>query len=418
MEGELTNREAINICEPDSALCDAVFSAMNPNLDDVDKVLYIYTKLCSLLSYDAEYWATECNDENNIPPKFLRHIDINEINKISPTNPEVVCVDFNILFAKMLEMNGIHTRIKTKGRDGENEPLFMYHTDVEVPLCTLKNPSPILNNINSNEPNNTLYLTFAGYYDMNNIKVLGEINNITLRGFSNEQKSFETELESKLKHTVSYEIGHSKQALKCLLSEYELQQKLANLVKSCSYPTDTEERIAAAQERFHLFFSKITQINMPTFPALLYSSKLFDQIISPLKNDNFVAEFSIIKEQKKDQKNMYDMVGLIALGPKRNVTYIHFSPNKFIQTIDKQLVQNNFAERKMDYISNLMPRARHLVPYIYSPYIELRYKRLFDDIEKNCKRGSDTPPPNYKDISCCTNELDSYFQKWHPPLTK
>ena len=190
MEGGITNRQAIEFYQPDSALRDAVFLSMPKNADDVDKILHIYTKLCSILSYDAEYWATENNDENHIPAQFLRHIKIEEINKISPTNPEVVCVDFNVIFGKMLNLANIPFVIKAKGKNGANMPFFMYHTDIEIPLKSLKFPSPLLKNINETNCSHTIYLTFAGYYDMNNIKVLGEISNVEVRGYANDIEKF------------------------------------------------------------------------------------------------------------------------------------------------------------------------------------------------------------------------------------
>ena len=396
----ISNRQAVEELEINPALIDAVFSALPTKLDKFEKTIYIYSKLCLILSYDAQYWATE-NDEY-VLDRFKRHADLNSIATISPNNSEVVCVDFNLIFSKMLLLAGIKSHTYSKGHLGDDEALGFYHTDVLVPFKSLMPVSDALAEFDIEK----LVLTFAGYYDMNNIKLFGKVTNVDFIGYSensNEVKKYIDSTIERITHSIYKEKikQMTKDAEKRREKLKKLQQKY-EAIKQPSFPKENEELI-------NNFFEQISNQDFDTFPDLLLSSKLFKETLDTLNSQDYVAKFSIVKERDATQSDLFNMIGLIALGQKNDPTFIKYAPPAHLEVLTKQDLQTKFNKRDIDYISNLMPRPKHLVPHIYSPYLEMRYNRLFkkwkeDDFEQSSTNSTQTA--GYR-------ELEDYYNTWH-----
>lgn len=82
-------------------LKEAVLKDIPEYFDNLEKAFYIYYKLCSVLSYDDRYFAKRSVDEKR------EHKYFDRLNKITPTNNEVICYEFNSLYARMLKQLGI-----------------------------------------------------------------------------------------------------------------------------------------------------------------------------------------------------------------------------------------------------------------------------------------------------------------------
>ena len=76
----------------------AVLENMNSSLSVLEKAIYIYIKLCKLLSYDDEFYAV--NQRGYIA---LKHENLDGIVHITPENSKVVCYEFNSIYAKFLD---------------------------------------------------------------------------------------------------------------------------------------------------------------------------------------------------------------------------------------------------------------------------------------------------------------------------
>ena len=404
----ISNKTAIESLQINPALYDAVFSALPKNLDKLEKSIYIYAKLCSLLSYDSEYWATENNDY--LLDKFKRHIDLDSISSISPTNSEVVCVDFNLIFSKMLALAGIKSHTYTKGHLGDDEIVEMYHTDVVIPFSSL---APFNNSFLKSVDPTHIMLTFAGYYDMNNIKLVGEITNISCYGFIPNRLEFNQHLDEVTERITSI-VNNEKKSTdeKASKSEQKLQMLLAQ------YEGFAKNQIFLKRnESIQNFFKLISQNDMAPYPALLFASKAFKKTLLPLNNENFVAQFSIVKERDEIEPDLFHMVGIISLGVKNNPNFIKLVPPANLTLISKQELQNKFARGDINYISNLMPRPKHLVPHIYSPYLECRYGKLFanwnSSLMATISHAEAKDMYNSEKSPAGTYELFDYYDTWH-----
>ncbi len=409
----ISNRLAIETLEIDPALSNAVFSSMPATLDKLEQTIYIYTKLCYVLSYDAQYWATENNDY--VIDHFKRHIELQDIRKISPTNSEVVCVDFNLIFSKLLLDKGIKSHTLAMGRLGDDETVGMYHTDVVVPFRSLQ---PLSQPELSTEQNSKAMLTFAGYYDMNNIKLYGKITNVDFRGVVTSP----TKIRLAIATTIDkvYNLLQKEKQNKCD-TILKMQQEKLDELKNRYQSMQTQLVLAKNKEIIEDFLKQISSVHMATYPALLKASLIFKTTLGKLDSPNFVARFSILKERDLTQDDLFNMIGIIALGAPNNPTFIKFSPPTRLELIQKQDLQNRFNSGDIDYISNLMPKPHHLVPHIYSPYLEKRYVRLFRDWGNSpmSKLPLEEIKKEYQSSAAlpATFELFEYYDTWHREKT-
>lgn len=84
----------------------SILEGMPETYNVLEKAIYIYIRMCELLSYDEEYFAA---DETGAPKE--KHSDINRVSEITPANNLVVCYEFTAIYAKMLEELGINYEI-------------------------------------------------------------------------------------------------------------------------------------------------------------------------------------------------------------------------------------------------------------------------------------------------------------------
>ncbi len=96
----------------DEGLEAAVLSDMNPTYSLLEKAIYIYYKLCELLSYDQQYYAANQKGE-----EAENHCDINRINKVSLLNNEVVCYEFIAIYSYFLRRLGIKYTVDNAVQD-------------------------------------------------------------------------------------------------------------------------------------------------------------------------------------------------------------------------------------------------------------------------------------------------------------
>ena len=78
-------------------LKDLILSGMPANYSKLQQAIYIYIKMCKLLSYDDEFYVSR--QSGDIADY---HSDIKNLANITPQNRIVVCYSFNALYAKML----------------------------------------------------------------------------------------------------------------------------------------------------------------------------------------------------------------------------------------------------------------------------------------------------------------------------
>ena len=93
----------------------AVLDQMPKDFTELEKAIYIYLKMCMILTYDNRFYAA--NDHGEIAKK---HKNLDYIGFISPTNNEVVCYEFNLIYAKFIDELGLNFR-SMRGKMNEED---------------------------------------------------------------------------------------------------------------------------------------------------------------------------------------------------------------------------------------------------------------------------------------------------------
>lgn len=96
-------------------LHDTILEQMPDGLSGLEKAAYIYSKMCTILTYDNKFMAANQKGE-----AAEKHKSFDYVGQISPHNNEVVCFEFNMIYAKMLDEQGLHFKSKYKNMIGED----------------------------------------------------------------------------------------------------------------------------------------------------------------------------------------------------------------------------------------------------------------------------------------------------------
>jgi len=86
----------------DEGLKNLILEGMPKDASQLEKAIYIYIKMCKVLTYNQEYFAVSQKGK-----AAEKHEDISYVSNITPDFPEAVCFEFNIIYAKFLADLGI-----------------------------------------------------------------------------------------------------------------------------------------------------------------------------------------------------------------------------------------------------------------------------------------------------------------------
>lgn len=98
-----TNDPLLTKINVNAELKDFILKGMDSNFTDLEKAIYIFIKMCKALTYDNEFFAV-----NQEGPLAEKHKTVDYIASISLLNNEVVCSEFNAIYAHMLHEFGIN----------------------------------------------------------------------------------------------------------------------------------------------------------------------------------------------------------------------------------------------------------------------------------------------------------------------
>ena len=113
---EIKSSEKVNV-----ELQDLILSDISPEFNDLEKAIYIYIKMCKVLTYDEEFYAV-----NQKGPLSEKHKTIDNVSNISLTNNKVVCYEFDAIYSYFLNKLGINYKhfvgiVDGNGKQGEQE---------------------------------------------------------------------------------------------------------------------------------------------------------------------------------------------------------------------------------------------------------------------------------------------------------
>lgn len=181
-------------------LRDYVTKGISSDFSLLEKIIYIYIKLCRALTYDAEFYAGR--QKGKVAEK---HKDIMHIKDITLENNNVVCYEFNAIFSKFLHEYGINyscSHVSNKGEYGQG------HINVEFRIGKFLLLADALTSV------------FTG--DLFQAKI-----NYPIKGFicmninSDTMREFNASLDKVIKYIQEEELDYDDMSLKELVDEYK-----------------------------------------------------------------------------------------------------------------------------------------------------------------------------------------------------
>lgn len=109
-ENEIIKREKNNpLSEKElmnNELKNEIFNSIPSDYTKLEQCIYLYIKLCQILSYDSSYYV-------NSKQFIQQHEDFSNLQKITSQNPNAICYEFVTLYSELLEKIGIKSNVST-----------------------------------------------------------------------------------------------------------------------------------------------------------------------------------------------------------------------------------------------------------------------------------------------------------------
>lgn len=95
----------------DDEFAKRIISSIPENLSQVEKALFVYIRLCKILSYDDEFLLYITKALSKKEMSSMNHAKIDNLTKINEDNNSIVCWEFVAIYGKILSMIGINSYV-------------------------------------------------------------------------------------------------------------------------------------------------------------------------------------------------------------------------------------------------------------------------------------------------------------------
>ncbi len=321
-ENSLTNKTNLN-----PELVKALTEGLHENYDTLEQAIYIYIKMCKILSYNDEFFAAR---QKGLAAE--KHQMIDYIETITPRFPEVVCYEFNAIYAKMLNYLGINFERecfswKNKYGDGHENLSFR----VGKYIIEADSSRQILTG------------------DLFNAKI-----GASIKGLKCRNQNFDTYMEfGEILNKVYNDI------------KKEDKTEFSNALREYEELTKTKRNEVPLNDRFNLFLEKIKASSFTGINIMSYILKLINVLFTEEEREYYI-DFEIIRDNNpKDEDKLYSTCGIITMNPNgiikdenHNKYYIYIN-GQLKRILKKTLIQNiiignlSFIDDEEQYIPGI-----------------------------------------------------------------
>lgn len=301
---------------------------------ELEMAIYIYIKMCKVLTYDDEYYAV-----NQMGVATEKHRSTSHIASITPINNKVVCFEFNIIYAKFLNMLGIN--FTSNYKDSIGEAYGEGHANLDFRCGKfLVNADSVTSILQGDIANAKINQPLVGINCLNkNLKTMTE--------FVNAYQKMYLLVAGQEKNKNNDDILH-KETFEELLEEYSLK---TNSVKNISL-----------DERLSILVDKVNKKSMVGIDSLSYALNLRKILFNEDERKNNV-KIIIIRNNEPFDKNKVAMPSVIVAlnkeGFKNNsneTVYFYYNPNKELIAVTSEDLQSRFNSGTFEYIANDDPK--------------------------------------------------------------
>ena len=313
-ENSLTSKTNLN-----PELIEAITKDIPANYSTLEKAIFIYIKMCKILSYNDEFFAAK---QRGLAAEKHRMIDY--IETISPQFPEVVCYEFNAIYAKMLHSLGINFHrecFSWKNKYGDGHEILSFR--VGKYIIEADSSRQILTG------------------DLFNAKVGNSIKGLKCRNQNFDTYMDFDEILRKVYKDIKKE---DKSTFSEALKEYE---ELTN-AKQAHIPFNT---------RFEIFLEKIRTSSFNGLNIMSYILRLVNVLFTEEEREYYI-DFEIIRDNNpKDEDKIVATCGIITVNEKgilkdeeHNKYYIYI--NGELKRILKRTLIRNIITGTLGFIDS------------------------------------------------------------------
>ncbi len=299
-----------------------IYKDIPSNYNILEKSIYIYLKLCSILDYDDEEFLNHPYTFNEAYYK-----NISNLTKVTPINNKVICYTFNAIYAKFLTNLGLKVNIKALYTDTLSDTHSSLEYNVDNFMISADSTKSILKG------------------DINNININNKLNGIiSINENKNTKNSFNKILNDVYENFKAKELEKNNFFTK-LLDEYQNND-------------DINEEIPF-DEKLRILFKALNTTTLKGLKAIRYSEKLCS-ILFDLKDFKYHINAVIIQNNNPTNDNSFKMASYVfavnyieldPFNPHNNIYYIYNPPND-ISLITPAKLQTLLDSNKYEHIND------------------------------------------------------------------
>lgn len=321
LKNEDPNEQKISI---NPELKSKILESIPEGLDNLQKAIFIYMKMCEILTYDDEFYAV--NQQGVVA---FKHEQIDHINEITPSNNRVVCYEFNAIYSVFLKQLGFNYRTISRGYmdDFGGGHAFLTFKSGEY-IIKVDSVTGVLN---GDIPRVKQKLPLEGVIILNKNK--------------DTQEKFKAEL--KRMEGLYYKIG-KEPTFEETLRAYE--QSSPNIT------------IIPFSEKLAIFFTKLKNNNYAQVDRLGYIQILKKTLFSQLELNNNIS-ISYIRNNHPLPDLEAESIVVIAIDDdiSDETKYYIYNARLGLNEIEKEELQERFDNGHYDYIN---PKSKPNIPGI------------------------------------------------------
>ena len=320
----------------------AILEGMPEEATKLEKAIFIYIKMCKLLTYDEEYFAV-----NQKGAATEKHKKVEYVSTITLQNNKVVCFEFNMMYAKLLSKLGIHFASSYgKNAFGMENPFGeddygKGHANLEFRagkfLVSADSVTSILQG------------------DIMQAKLNQKLVGIKCNNKNkNTQQEFQEALTKMYRLIEQQEKGREE-------VQVEKIETLDELL--AEYSQETENiRDVSINERLSILINKVNSTGMVGIDSLSYVLQLRKILFTEEQRKNNIGVTIVRNNEPMEDGKIAKASAIFTLNPNsfedtpEQTVYFYYNPNQELVLITKEELQARFDEGTFSYIEEKDPR--------------------------------------------------------------
>lgn len=303
---DLAGNSLIDKVVIDEELYEEIFKFCKKTYSNLEKAMYIYVRLCELLTYDQGYYASPATEENKT---------VEQIRGITLRNNAITNYEFLIIYTALLKSIGIRYTLDNRLIGGESDLASITFREGEylVKVDTLKD---------------------VVVSDLTNAKINAPLTGLTCLNHNAVSKQKFEELFYKV---INELIDTKKERILFEGSLKEYHRKFAT--------TDLPFK-----DKFYILLKDIARPNLKGMDAIGYQKKVFDNLFS---NDDRISINFISSMINNHADYTYTPLTIITLQDNGRTIYYLIDPNRnnIVETISESELEEYFMSGDFAYIN-------------------------------------------------------------------